>query len=137
MEDILSISTSDEIYENVSEDTLKVAGEMFLYLNSCPKNIIKSQIRKSFEDYLFNENLQKIIIFLNRIIIKSKGKDETVKESALAMLNKIHDLKELNFKKLDVMSTSSSINITKIKEIENLKTGFYIYKLSIWCFFKF
>ena len=135
MEDRLSISTSDEIYENVSEDTLKVSGEMFLYLNSCPKNIIKSQIRKSFEDYLFNENVQKIIIFLNRIIINSKGEDETVKESALAMLNKIHDLKGLNFKKLEVMSTSSSVNATNIEEIKQLKKGFYLHKFCIFFHF--
>ena len=101
---------------------------MFLYLNSCPKNIIKSQIRKSFEDYLFNENVQKIIIFLNRIIIKSKGEDETVKESALAMLNKIHDLKGLNFQKLEVMSTSTSVNDTNTDDMEDFQKGFNLHK---------
>ena len=125
VEDKLSVSGSDEIYENVAEDTLRIAGEMFLYLNSCPKNIMKSEIRKSFEDYISNENIQNILVFLNRIVIKTKGNDEAVKEPALAMLNKIHDLKELNFKKLEVISTSSSKNVSTIEEIANIKEGLY------------
>ena len=126
VEDKLNVSGSDEIFENVSEETLKVAGEMFLYLNSCPKNIMKSEIRKSFEDYISNENVQNILIFLNRIVIKTNGNDETVKDPALAMLNKIHDLKELNFKKLEVISTSSSKNVSTIEEIANIKEGLYL-----------
>ena len=100
LEKKLNVSSSNNFYDDISENTFKNAGKMFLYLNSCPKNVFKSTLRKSFEDYLLKQNVKNILMFLNRILIKSSDNNIAVKKTATALIDRICHIKGLKFKKI-------------------------------------
>ena len=119
LENKLNVSLYNNFYENISEDTLNNAGKMFLYMNSCPRNVFRSELRKSFEDYLLNQNLKNILMFLNRILIKSSDNNIAVKKTATALIDRICHIKGLKFKKIhSILSFQKKTDIEKTAYFE-------------------
>ena len=127
LEDRLNLSISNEFYDNIAEETLKLAGKMFLFLNSCPKNYILTHKLNSFEDYLSTENVESILIFLNQLIVKTKDNDDDViKKTAMAILNKLLYMKGLQYKNIEEIykSTSQEKSKNEFKELSYLRRGY-------------
>ena len=95
---------------------------MFIYLNSCPEDIMISEKLKSFEDVVSKENTKNILMFLNRLIISSNGKND-VKKVASAILNEILNLKGLQYNKIQAFSTSSLSEKMKIEDASYMEKG--------------
>ena len=123
LENMLNISISNHFYEKIPEETLILAGKMFIYLNSCPKNLMKSKIRKSFEEYVSKENVKTILLFLNRLIINSNENDTHGKNTALAILENIHHLQGLQFKKIEQISAMSSHTKMNLGDLPSFHKG--------------
>ena len=128
LEDRLNISISNEFFENIGEETLDLAGQMFLFLNSCPRNFILTEILKSFKDYLFTENVESILKFLNQLIVKIKD-DDVIKKTALAIINKFLNMKDLQYKNIEDIykSTSPEKMKNKYKDLSYLRKGQKLY----------
>ena len=123
LEEKLNVSSSNiKFHDDVTEETLKTAGEMFIYLNSCP-HVLDSKIFKSLKSYISTENVKSILLFLNRLLIYSDEDDEIVKKAALAVLNKLLHLKGLKLRKIQEMSTSSSPEKMKNEDLTFLEKG--------------
>ena len=122
LEEKLNVSTSTKFHDEITEETLQTAGEMFIYMNSCP-NGFDSKITKSLKSYISTENVKSILLFLNRLLINSDEDDEIVKKAALAVLNKLLHLKGLKLRKIQEMSTSSSPEKMKNEDLTFLEKG--------------
>ena len=122
LEERLNLSVPDQFLRNIPIETLTTAAEMFIYLNSCPEDIIKSEKLKSFEDVLSKENGKNILLFLNRLITSSNEKND-VKTVANAILDKISNLKGLQFKKIHGLSTSSLSEKMKNEDVSYMEKG--------------
>ena len=86
----LGLNITDDLFENVPEPTLQTAGDMFIYLNSCP-----SPLLSLYTDLFKNASSRDIILTL-RGILKTSTKGEN--KIALKIWTKIMDEMELNFK---------------------------------------
>ena len=125
LEEKLNVSTSTKFHDEITEETLQTAGEMFIYLNSCPYVYISyvMKITKSLKSYISTENVKSILLFLNRLLINSNEDNEIVKKAALAVLNKLLHLKGLKLRKIQEMSTSSSTEKMKNEDLTFLEKG--------------
>ena len=59
------IIPSTEIYGNVTEEALKAASEILIYLTSCPKKI--NLLNLVFKELIMTQSLSQILLTLNRI----------------------------------------------------------------------
>ena len=125
LEDRLNISISNEFFENIGEETLNLAGQMFLFLNSCPRNFLVTEKLKSFKNYLSTENVESILKFLNRLIVKIKD-DDVIKKTSLAIINKFLNMKGLQYKNIEEIykSTSQEKSKNEFKELSYLRKGY-------------
>ena len=122
LEERLNLSVPNQFLQNIPTETLTTAAEMFIYLNSCPEDIMISEKLKSFEDVLSKEKTKNILMFLNRLIISSNGKND-VKKVASAILNEILKLKGLQYNKIQAFSTSSLSEKMKIEDASYMEKG--------------
>ena len=90
----------DIIHQNISDETLRMAGEIFIYLFSCPENLISDGRTKAIYDTLLTFSLKDLLLFLSRILKTTDGKDEKFWDTASSVLTKIKDIKRLSFQKL-------------------------------------
>ena len=67
----LNFTINLDSIENIQKSTYENAFRLFVYLNFCPGDIIDSPWTKLTNDLFSNYSFQKIILFLNRVIIKS------------------------------------------------------------------
>ena len=128
LEDKLNVSSSIQFHNDIPEETLDVAGEMFIYLNFCPdfnKYYSSNPELHALDRYLLytKKNLKSIMMFLNRLAILSNDDNEILKKTATAVLNKVPHLKGLGFKKIEELSTSSSPVKMKIEDLLFMEKG--------------
>lgn len=71
IEDKLQIPSNDTIIQDIPQNTLDAAGEMFTYLSFCPDEFLRSKLLKAFIQYISKANLRDLIMFLNKIKGKS------------------------------------------------------------------
>ena len=90
----------DIIHQKISDETLRMAGEIFIYLFSCPKNFFHDGRTKAIYKNLLTFSLKDLLLFLNRISRTTDGKDEKIWDTASIVLTKIKDIKRLSFQKL-------------------------------------
>ena len=86
VEQMLNITSSDLVFNNITPSTLKAAAEMFMYLNSCSFDLIP--LVKFFKDLLMNKRPDIILLTLNRML---KVKDKTDTHHFKRTLRKIFD----------------------------------------------
>ena len=100
VEEALNSESSDNIHQNISDETLEMAGEMFLYLYSCPDNLFIYGRTKAIYDKLLTYSLKDLLLFLSRILKTANGKDEQLFDTALSVLTKLKDIKQFSYQKL-------------------------------------
>ena len=100
VEEALNSESSDIIHQNISEETLRIAGEIFIYLFSCPYNLISNGRTKAIYDKLLTYSLKDLLLFLSRILKTADGKDEKLFDTALSVLTKLKDIKQFSYQKL-------------------------------------
>ena len=67
----LNFTINLDSIENIQKSTYENAFRLFVYLNFCPGDIIDSPWTKLTNDLFSNYSFQKIILFLNRVILTS------------------------------------------------------------------
>ena len=106
----MNSESSDNIHQNISDETFEMAGEMFLYLYSCPDNLFKDGRTKAIHDKLLISSLKDLLLFLSRILKIADGKDKKFWDTALSVLTKIKEIKRLSYQKLLEMSNEIPFN---------------------------
>ena len=86
VEQMLNITSSDLVFNNITPSTLKAAAEMFMYLNSCSFDLIP--LVKFFKDLLMNKSPDIILLTLNRLL---KVRDTSENKHFKTILRKIFD----------------------------------------------
>ena len=81
VEEELKINSSDAVFENITKDQMKVAAEMFVYLNFCPDSLKAWFL--FYNDLFENKSSDVIILTLNRILKSG----ETNQNKASQILN--------------------------------------------------
>ena len=118
--------------KNVTKETLKIAAEMFTYLNHCPPKLI------SFYADLFNNGKPRYIMLALTSIIKSS--QNAAKSSSLKIFSKVQEKFDLmNYEKVRIITNGKCLkdriygNCTKKVTVQDndLKVLglFYIYKI--------
>ena len=100
----------DIIHQEISDETLRMAGEIFIYLFSCPENLINDGRTKAIHDKLLISSLKDLLLFLSRILKIADGKDKKFWDTALSVLTKIKEIKRLSYQKLLEMSNEIPFN---------------------------
>ena len=114
VEEALNSESSDNIHQNISDETLEMAGEMFLYLYSCPDNLFIYGRTKAIYDKLLTFSSKDLLLFLSRILKTADGKDKKFWDLALNVLTKIKDIKRFSYQKL--LELSNEIPFNKISK---------------------
>ena len=102
----------DIIHQKISDETLIMAGEIFIYLFSCPQNLINDRRTKVIYKKLLTFSLKDLLLFLSRILKTTDGKDEKLWDTASSVLAKIKDIKRLSFQKLLELTDEIPFNKT-------------------------
>ena len=99
----LKIESSEQINETLTKEELQTAGEMFLYLNTCPiqDNDTWTLNWKVFYDYLFlTQPADQIILTLNRMMKGETPQDKDVRVRAEKLMKRISSLMSLSFENI-------------------------------------
>ena len=130
LEDAMGIVSSEIRFENITEDALKNAAEMFLYLNTCPtSNAWKkwfSSWSTFFNDLFDTKSPDIILLTLNRMM---KLNDNPHYKNEIGILKKIFKrtttLFSLKYEDIQRMLPGVSTNVSIAEEIPSVK-GFDI-----------
>ena len=114
IEEVMNMNNEsfDIIHQKISDETLRMAGEIFIYLFSCPENLISDGRTKAIYDTLLTFSLKDLLLFLSRILKTTDGKDEKFWDTASSVLTKIKDIKRLSFQKLLELTDEIPFNKT-------------------------
>ena len=77
-----------------------MAGEIFIYLFSCPYDLISNERTQAIYNSLSTYSLKDLLLFLSRILKTANGKDEKLFDTALSVLTKLKDIKQFSYQKL-------------------------------------
>ena len=92
----LNMNATEDIFDNITDTTLKSAAEMFLFLNSCPDDFRYWFLL--YSDLFENKSPEVIVLTLNRIL---KGERNTenrrLKDIAKHLLTRVTTLLSLKF----------------------------------------
>ena len=108
----LKIESSEQINETLTKEELQTAGEMFLYLNTCPiqDNDTWTLNWKVFYDHLFlTQPADQIILTLNRMTKGETPQDKDATVRAEKLLKRISSLMSLSFKKNTDFATRKNL----------------------------
>ena len=122
----LHVKSSDDVSEQMTNETLKIAAKMFWYLNSCTK---ESKPWVQFYTNLFqNSPPDQIVLSLNRILKKGNKKFGAI---AMTLFQNLTSVLNLNYPEIQ-----SFING---KKNSSLKTGKYVKRIfrHLLCYFDF
>ena len=93
-----NIDSAQSISENIFEEALS----LFAYLNFCPEEIFHSPFTKLTRDVISNLSLDRIVLFLNRVLVKNE------KSWAKVILKKILDNFEFEYENIDMLAKGLS-----------------------------
>ena len=85
LEKMLQIKSSETVYTNVTDETLKNAAKVFLYLSFCPGKDLLSW--KEFFLNMFKNQPKMILLNLNRILMNSNG---FIQNSTVSIMDKLN-----------------------------------------------
>ena len=102
VEQKLQIESSEHINYTLKTEELKTAGELFLYLNNCPKqfSIWLTSWRLFYEDLFLTQPADQIILTLNRMMKTKIPQDKDVKVRAEKLLKKSTSLLSLKYDRI-------------------------------------
>ena len=118
VEEKLKIESTEKINETLTNEELKTAGEMFLYLNTCPKHDMEwFESWSTFYTYLFlTQSADQIILTLNRIMQTQTSHDMGARVRAEKLLRSASSLMSLNYEQIQSLQPKHySRNETAIK----------------------
>ena len=121
VEQMLKIESSDKIINSFTNEGLKTAAEVFLYLISCPDELFKS-LSLFYKDLFLTQPADQIILTLNRMTKSKTSQDQGGKlraEKLLQRLTKIFPLKHEEIERLLPVFRNESINDFKIHNNSN------------------
>ena len=95
IEEYLSVASNVTIQENVQENTLESAGEMFIYLLTCPKP--KLGWIQFYENLMENFPPNIIVLELNRLL-HSKKNSHSIEKKVLYLVRKKLNIFDNNIK---------------------------------------
>ena len=82
---MLHINSSEVVYQNVTEKTLEVAAQVFIYLSFCPGQELLSW-KQFFQNLFQNFQAKMMLLNLNRIL---KNSDESILKITHSIMNKL------------------------------------------------
>ena len=104
VENLLNINESTEIFRDITDESLKVAGEMFLYLNSCPYESYPFEFEfwfKFYDDLFKNKSPEVIVLTISRML-KGKGNhsNKRLKTTANQLFTRLISLLSLKYRNI-------------------------------------
>ena len=105
IEDGLNVMATDITFENITDEALEMAGEMFIYLNQCPGYLYGWQL--FYSDLLNGSPPDVIILTLNRILKSAKNSEDVIANLAKMILGRITDLLQLKYEGILDLSLKS------------------------------
>ena len=103
----------------VDKSLLKLAAEMFIFMNYCPKDLFKSPWKNFYKDLFKKETPRIIILTLNRLLKTISPKDKNLYRVPKLLLRKMMATMDLKFEYLYALS-----NILDNSRKENITTNF-------------
>ena len=95
------------LLNSITDETFQTAGEMFFYLNLCPKS--KFEWTQLLSSMLQNTSLDLILQTLNRIMVTGKLKnDKNLVDIAKKIFIRVGEKYPLHFQKFDVLTRNNS-----------------------------
>ena len=89
VEQMLNIESTEQINDTLTNEELKTAAEIFLYLNTCPSSMFKSWILFYVDvDLFLTQSADKIILTLNRMMKTETSHDKDGKLRAKKLLQR-------------------------------------------------
>ena len=109
VENQLEINSSETTKDDMLISTLQTAGEIYLYLNSCPENLKPWFLL--YTDIFQSQSVDKIILNLNRILkVKATPQNKELKLIAEKLFRNITSLFSMKYQEVQSM-TSGQGNI--------------------------
>ena len=104
VEQKLQIESSEHINYTLKTEELKTAGELFLYLNNCPKQFsIWLTSWRFYEDLFLTQPADQIILTLNRMMKTKIPQDKDATVRAEKLMKRISSLMSLSFEKIQTL----------------------------------
>ena len=119
VEEMLQIKSSEQILETLTNEDLKNAAEMFLYLNTCPDLWFKSWA-SFYKDLFLAQPPDKIILTLNRM---TKYRTKDGKQRAEKLLQRIKILLSLKFEEIQRLLQKKEFRIEYVKKDLKIPNG--------------
>ena len=123
----IGLNITDNLLENVPESTLQTAGDMFIYLNSCPPPIL-GLYKELFE----NASSREIILTLRGILGTSR---EGEKDIAVKIWSKITNEMKMNYKWIEKVtkeySSDGNANNNVDDKSKNNSNSLHLYGLLL------
>ena len=120
LENILETESSDDRLQNMTYESLKTAGEIFIYLNIHPGETLKPWF-DFFKDLFQTQSPDKIVLTLNRIMKGPQNKygygsgdNEAIQIITKMLFMRITDFFSLMYKELQTLLPGKERNIKKI-----------------------
>ena len=113
----LKIESFAQINDTLTNEELKTAGEMFLYLNSCPNSAWFKSWSSFYKDLLRTQSADQIILTLNRMMKTETSQDKDGKLRAEKLLKRASSLMSLNYERIQSLQRiENSGNGSTIKD---------------------
>ena len=114
VEQMLQIDSSDQINDTLTNEELKTAAEMFLYLNTCPDVWFKDWF-SFYSDFFLNQPADRIILALNRMTKIASPQNKYGKLRAEKLLQRTARLLSLKFEEIQSLLQKKDIAFESIK----------------------
>ena len=102
VEQMLQMESSEHINDSLTNEDLKTAAEMFLYLNICPD--LNSPSFKTwlpfYKDLFLTQSAAKIVLTINRTLKKNIIGDDMIYDNNKNIFTKITNLLELKYEEI-------------------------------------
>ena len=98
VEQQLNMIKSTEILQNITDSSLKVAGEMFLFINSCPYDL--QYWFKFYADLFKNKSPDIITLTLNRMLKRGNQRNKRLKTIVKKLFTRVTSLLSLKYEEI-------------------------------------
>jgi len=114
VEQKLHVQSSEQINETLTNEELKAAAEMFLYLNTCPDVWFKDWF-SFYSDFFLNQPADQIILALNRMTKIASPQNNNGKLRAEKLLLRTARLLSLKYEEIQSFLQKKEIAFESIK----------------------
>lgn len=109
-----TVSQSNDV-KNMDKSTMKIAAEMFIFLNFCPDQLFQSPWVKFYRDVIQNQPPKMIILALNRLLKTISTENKSLFQIPHKLLRKLLTMLDLQYENLYSLSNP----LTRKKESGN------------------